>query len=94
MKETFTASIFGMDLSHEDILQINPLPVSVEGLLINQPIIEAPLNHNTSRAFTEYEVVAIMVEVALYPLSHYETIESGQTTGRVHMADIYSYHYV
>ena len=66
----------------------------MEGLGIHQPRREAPLNHNTFNTSTEHVVASILGEVALDPLYHDATMESGQTSGREHKADIYSAYYV
>ena len=60
----------------------------------NEPIIEAPLNHNTSRNNNVHVVAAILEEVAFNPLSHDATMTSDQTSGRVHKAEIYSVQYM
>ena len=94
LKEFFTPDVFLTGLVQEDLIYITSLPVIIVGLLIHQPIREAPLNYNISRASTSYAVEAVMGEVDFGPLSHNATMMPGQTYGRAHKAEIYIAHYM
>ena len=74
LKETFTPYIFVMERGKEDLLRITSLPLSMEGLVIPQPIREATLNHNIFRVSTSHAVTDILVEVVFDTLSHDATM--------------------
>ena len=83
-----------MEQFQDDILLITSLQVRMELMVIYQPRIEAPMNHNTYRSRTAHAVASILGEVAFFPLSHDTTMTLGNTSGRLHKYETYGDQYV